>query len=82
MKIDSSTGTHAGGPGNCEAGGVRSRKPGDRKSVVERAQGLETRSKEIRDRNKEYRAKGQETTRKELRDRKSGVESSGTGKKE
>ncbi len=43
MKIDSSTGTHAGGPGNCEAG-VRSRKPGDRKSGIERAQGQETRS--------------------------------------
>jgi hypothetical protein len=52
MKIDSSTGTHAGGPGNCEAG-VRSRKPGERKSGVERAQGQEARSKEIRDRNNE-----------------------------
>ncbi len=49
MKIDSSTGTHAGGPGNCEAG-VRSRKPGDRKSGVERAQGQEKRSRELRDR--------------------------------
>ena len=47
MKIDSSTGTHAGGPGNCEVG-VRSRKPGDRKSGVERAQGQETMSKEPR----------------------------------